>query len=164
MSLQNMTIIVSLLLAFWLTTKQHLRLAFSCAFRSGSYMGRAYPAHVYPVVKPALSSQSDFAVTIATIDRPAVGRLKRHFGIFAALGACGRKHFSWGPVAITTTSISLCLPCLAACGTALGIISVALGGKKLLFLSAESEGNPTIGTLDRFVLKTHWMTSFLKNF
>jgi hypothetical protein len=116
------------------------------------------------VSKPALSSQSDFTVTIATIDWPAIARLKRHFGVFAALGAYGRKHFAWEPVAITTTSVSLCLPCLAACGTTLGIISVALGGKKLLFLSAESEGSPTIGTLDRFVLKIHWMTSFLKIF
>jgi hypothetical protein len=34
--------------------------------------------------------------------------------------------------------------------------------KELLFLSGEGEVSPTIGTLNRFVLKTHWMTSFLK--
>jgi len=66
------------------------------------------------VVKPALSTQSDFTVAIATIDRPAIDRLKRHFGVFAALGAYGRKHLAWEPVVVTTTSIPLCLPYLAA--------------------------------------------------
>jgi len=112
-------------------------------------------------VKPALSTQSDFIVAIATIDRPAIGRLKRHFGVFAALGAYSRKHLARETVAVTTTSIPLCLPCLAAWGTALGLISIALGLEELLFLSGKAEVSPTIGTLDRFVLKTHWMTSFL---
>jgi hypothetical protein len=118
------------------------------------------------MVKPALSTQSDFIVAIATIDWPAIGRLKRHLGVFAALGAYGRKHLAWEPVAVTTISISipLCLPCLSAWGTALGLISIALGLKELLFPSGEAEVSPTIGTLDRFVLKTHWMTSFLLNF
>jgi len=66
------------------------------------------------VVKPALSIQPDFIVALATIDRPAVGRLKRHFGVFAALGAYGRKHLAWETVAVTTTSIPFYLPCLAA--------------------------------------------------
>ena len=113
--------------------------------------------------KSALSTRSDSTVTIATIDRPASGRFKRYFGVFAALGAYGRKHLAW-PVAVTTTSIPLCLPCLAAWGTALGLISIAPGLKELLFLSGEAEFGPTIGTLDGFVLKTHWMTSFLKIF
>jgi len=59
------------------------------------------------MVKPALSTQSDLIVAISTIDRPAVGRLKRHFGVFAALGAYGRKHLAWEPVAVTTTSVPL---------------------------------------------------------
>ena len=117
------------------------------------------------MVKPALSTQSDFTVTIATIDWPASGRRKRHFGLFAALGACGRKHLAWEPpVAATTTSIPLCLSCLSARRTALGLISIALGLKELLVLSGEAEVRPTIGTLERFVFKTHWMTSFFKNF
>jgi hypothetical protein len=33
-----------------------------------------------------------------------------------------------------------------------------------LFLSGEAEVGPAIGTLERFLLKTHWMTSFLKVF
>jgi hypothetical protein len=116
------------------------------------------------MVKPALSTQSDFVVALATIDRSAVGRLKRHFGLFAALGAYGRKHLAWETVVVTAISVPLCLPCLSARGTALGLISIAPGLKELLFLSAEGEVSPTIGTLDSFVLKTHWMTSFLKIF
>jgi hypothetical protein len=115
-------------------------------------------------VKPVLSTQSDFTVAIAAIDRPAIGGRKRHFGVFAALGAGGRKHLARESVAVTTTSIPLCLPCLSACRAALGLISIALGLKELLFLSGEAEVGPTIGTLDRFVLKTHWMASFFKNF
>jgi hypothetical protein len=117
---------------------------------------------MYVHIKPALSTQSDFTVAIATIDRPAVGRLKRHFGVSAAVGAYGGKHLARAPVAVTTISVPLCLPCLSAWGTALGLISIALGLKELLFPSGEAEVSSTIGTLDRFVLKTHWMTSFLK--
>jgi hypothetical protein len=36
--------------------------------------------------------------------------------------------------------------------------------KELLFLSGKAEVSPTIGTLERFGFKTHWMTSFFKNF
>ena len=115
-----------------------------------------------PVVKPALSSQSDFSVAIAAVDWPAVGGRKRHFGVFAALSACGRIHLAWEPITVATTSTPLCLPCLPAGRTALGLISIALGLKELLFLSGEAEVSPTIGTLDRFVLKTHWMTSFFQ--
>jgi hypothetical protein len=114
------------------------------------------------MVKPELSNQSDFTVAIATIDGPAVGRLERHLGVFATLGAYGRKHSAWETVVVTTTSVPLCLPCLSAWGTALGLIRIAPGLKQLLFLSGEGEVRPTIGTLDGFVLKTHWMTSFLK--
>jgi hypothetical protein len=33
--------------------------------------------------------------------------------------------------------------------------------EELLVLSAEGKGSPAIGTLDRLVLKTHWMASSL---
>ena len=75
--------------------------------------GPGIPGPCMSMVKPALSTQSDFTVAISTIDRPAIGRLKRHFGVFAALGTYGRKHLAWEPVAVTT-AIPLCLPCLAA--------------------------------------------------
>jgi len=73
-----------------------------------------YPRPAYIRVKPVLSSRSDFFVAIAAIDWPAVGRLERHFGVVPALGACGGKHLAWGPVAVTTASVPLCLPCLSA--------------------------------------------------
>jgi hypothetical protein len=112
------------------------------------------------MVKPALSTQSDFTVTIATIDWPAVGRRKRHFGVFAALGTCGREHLARKTVSVATISVPLCLSCLSARRTALGLISIALGLKELLVLSGEAEISPTIGTLESLVFKTHWMTSF----
>jgi len=117
--------------------------------------GPDIPGPCMSLVKPALPTQSDFIVAVATIDRPAVGRLKRHLGVFTAIGTYGRKHLAWEPVAVATTSMPLCFPCLAARGTALGLISIAPGLKELLFLGAEGELSPTIGTLDSFVLKTH---------
>ncbi len=128
------------------------------------YIGWVALAYVYHQIIPALSTQSDFTVAIATIDRPAITRLKRYFGVFAAVGAYCRKHLASEPVAVATIFVSLCLPCLTAWGTALGLISIAPRFKKLLFPGAEGEGSPTIGTLERLVLKTHWMTSFLRDF
>ena len=64
------------------------------------------------LAKLILSTQSDFIVAIATIDRFAIDRFKRHFGFFAAAGAYGRKHLAWEPVAVTTIFISFYLLCL----------------------------------------------------
>ena len=119
------------------------------------------PIHVLKII-PVLSTQSDFTVALTTIDRSTITRLKRYFGVFAALGAYCRKHLASG--AIVAVSITLCLPCLTARRTALWLISIALRLEKLLFLSAESKCSPTIGTLDRLVLKNHWMTSSLLYF
>jgi hypothetical protein len=56
--------------------------------------GPGIPGPYMYVITPALSTRSDFSVAIAAIDWPATGRRKRHFGVFAALGACRRKHLS----------------------------------------------------------------------
>ena len=127
---------------------------------SGNTHGPGVPGPRMSVVKPTLATQSDFTEVAAVISQPAIGKGKRHFGVFAALGACGRRRLAWEPVAVATTSMLLCLPRLSARGTALGLISIALGLKELLFPSGEAEVSPTIGTLNRLVLKTHWMTSF----
>jgi hypothetical protein len=76
--------------------------------------GPGIPGPSMSMRKPKLSSQSDFAVAVAAIDWPAVGRLERHFGVFATLSAYGRKHLARKPVAVTATSLPLCLPCLSA--------------------------------------------------
>ena len=114
-------------------------------------------------VKPALSARSGFTVAIATIHRSTTAGFKGYFGVFAALSTYCGKHLALGPVAIAATSGTLCFPCLAARGTALRLIGVAFRFEKLLLFSAEGEGSPTIGTLERLVLKTHWMTSSLLN-
>ena len=57
---------------------------------------------------------------------------------------------------LPTTLVSLGFSALR---TTSGLVGEAFGGKKVLFPSRESEGSSTSGTLDRLVLKTHWMTS-----
>ena len=113
---------------------------------SRDIQGPGIPGPCMSIIKPALSAQSDFTVAIAAIDWLAGSWLKRHLGVSAALGAYGGKHLASGPVAVATTSIPLCLPCLSARGTALGFIGIALGLKELLFLSGEAEVRPAIGT------------------
>jgi len=66
-----------------------------------------------------------------------------------------------GPVAIAIISVTLCFPGFSAGGTALRLIGIAFSLEKLLFLSAECEGSPTIGALECLVLKAHWITSSL---
>ena len=113
--------------------------------------------------KLALSAQSDLIVAIATIYRSTFAGLERYFSGLATLGADCGKHLASGTVAVTIVSGTFCLPCLAAWLTALGLVSVAFGLEELLFLNSEGEGNPTIGTLELLVLKTHWMPSSLLN-
>ena len=131
----------------------------------GTYTGQLSSAHVCPRSQTSLSGRSVFSVAITTVNRLITAWFKRYFGIFATIGTCHRKHLASGPVAAGTAVIAatapLRLPCLAARGTAFWLINIAFGLEKLLFLSAESEGSPTIGTLERLVLKTHWITSSL---
>jgi hypothetical protein len=112
-------------------------------------------------VNPALSAGSGFTVAIATVDRPVPAWFKGYLSILTALGTFYREHLTLLSITRATVSVLLCFPCLAARGAALGLISVALRLEELLVLSAEGEGSPAIGTLDRLVLKTHWMTSSL---
>ncbi len=114
-------------------------------------------------LKLALSADSDFTVAIATVHRSTTAGFKGYLGIFAALGAYHREHLALGSVTRATIPMALCFPCLSARGAALGLIGVASGLEKLLLLSAEGKSSPAIETLDRLVLKVHWMTSFLTN-
>ena len=116
-----------------------------------------------PHGQPVLSTGANFTVAIATVHRSIAARLKGYFSVFATLSACCRKHSAWRPVAIAAISGAFRFPCLATFGTALGLISVTLGLEELLLVSAEGEGSATIGTLERFVLKAHRMTSFFFN-
>jgi hypothetical protein len=110
-----------------------------------------------------LSAHSDFVVAVATIYWSAFAGLERYFGFPATLGAHRWEHLASEPVAVALISVALRLPCLAACRTALGLISIALRGEELLFLSTEYEGGATIGTLKGLVLEAHGMTSSLLN-
>ncbi len=111
----------------------------------------------------ALSALSDFTVALTTINWSTFAGLKRHFGVFAALGAYRGEHLASRPIAEAIILITICLPCFTACETALRLIGIAFGLEELLFLNAESEGSSAIGALERFVLEAHWMTSSLLN-
>jgi hypothetical protein len=56
--------------------------------------------------------------------------------------------------------MTLLSPGFSALGTTPGVVGQTFRRKKLLLPSGKSEDSSTIGTLERFVLKTHWMTSF----
>jgi len=64
----------------------------------------------------------------------------------------------------TGRATTLLLPGFSALRATPGLVGKAFRRKKLLFPSGKSEGSSTIGTLNRLVLKAHWMTSFFKNF
>jgi hypothetical protein len=112
-------------------------------------------------VKLALSAHFDFIVALATIYRSTFSRLERYFGFLTALGAYCWEHLAPGPVAVAIVSVTLCFPGFAACGAALGLVSIAFRLEELLFLSAEGKLGSTIGALECLFLKTHWMTSSL---
>ena len=128
-----------------------------------------YPQPVYILqVRPALSTDSDFTVAITAIHWSALTGLERYFSFLPTLRAYCGEHLASRPVAViaiaaATVSVLPCFPFLATWGTTLRLVSIASWRKLLLFPSAENEGGPTIGTLDRLVLKTHWMTSSLRN-
>ena len=109
----------------------------------------------------ALSGRATFNVAVAAVYWSAFTGFERDFGILATLGAYRGEHLPWGPVAITAISVAIGLPGLAACWTALGLVSKAFGLEEFLFLSAEGEASPTVGTLESLVLKIHRMTSSL---
>ena len=99
-------------------------------------------------VKLALSVQSDFTVALTTIHRSTFAGLEWHFGFLTTLSTYGGKHLASSSIAVAIIPVTLYSPCFAARGTALRLISIAFRLEELLFLSAESEGSPTIGTLE----------------
>ena len=110
----------------------------------------------------SLSCRSDFTIAIAAVNRSITAGFKRYFGVFATLGTDYGKHLAGSPVAAVPEALRL--PCLTARRTALGLIGVSSGLEKFLLFCAVGKGFPTIGTLDRLVLETHWTTSSLLYF
>ena len=105
----------------------------------------------------SLSTRSNFSVAIAAINRSVTARLERDLGACTALGASRGEHLARG--SITAICVAISLPCLTAFGTTLGLVGEAFILEKFLFLGTESKCRATIGTLEGFVLKIHWMTS-----
>jgi hypothetical protein len=120
------------------------------------------PAYVLVLaVKIVLSALFGLNVALTAIHGSTFAWFEWYFSFLTTLGAYGREHLALWSVTIATRSVTLCLPGFTACGTTLGLISIAFSLEELLLLSTESESSPAIGTLDCFVLEAHWITSSL---
>ena len=108
-------------------------------------------------------SGATLAVAIAAINRPVATGLEGYFGLSATLSADDRIHLARGSVAThPTLTGALSLPSSATIGAALGFILETAGRVEFLFSGSKRELLSTISTLESFVLKSHWMTSFLR--
>ncbi len=106
-------------------------------------------------------------VAIAAINGSVFTGFKGNFRIRAALSANYGEHLPGRPVSVSAAAaaavaISLLLPGPATLLTAPGLILKTTRCVKLLLTGCKCEILSTISTLERFILKTHWMTSSLK--
>ena len=99
--------------------------------------------------------QFHFAVAIAAVHASTGTRFKWYLGVFSTIGAYCPKHLVAGIVPVAAGSVPVRLPCLAARGAVFGLVCKTPGMEKLLFLSADSESSPAIGTTNRLVLEIH---------
>jgi len=87
--------------------------------------------------------------------------LEGDFGRFAALGTGSGEHLTTRTAAAASKTLGL--PGLAALGAAFRFVRVTFRLEKLLVFGTERKGRATIGTCEGLILKSHWMTSSLKN-
>jgi len=88
-----------------------------------------------PSTNVLLAVRPDFTETFAAIYRAAFAGLEGDFGVFAALGASSRVHLA----RLAVGAIALCFPGLAAGGTTLGLVGIALGLEELLLGAAKGK-------------------------
>jgi hypothetical protein len=110
-------------------------------------------------IKLLPTTQFNLVVALTTIYWLALSRLKGHFTFFATLSTYCGMHLAARPV--TAGAVVPASLCLTASRATLGLISVSPTSIELLFLSGKGECGATVSTLQRFVCKSHWMTSFL---
>jgi len=87
--------------------------------------------------------------------------LEGDFGCFAALGTGSGEHLTTRAAAAASKTLGL--PGLTALGAAFRFVRVTFRLEKLLVFGTERKGRATIGTCEGLILKSHWMTSSLKN-
>ena len=104
--------------------------------------------------KLALPAGFDLAVAFTAVHWFTLVGLKGYLGLFAAFAAYCGEHLAWTGTG-TSIAIAIASAALAACGAALRLIGVALGGKEFLFSGSEAEIRPAIRTLDWLVLISH---------
>tara|TARA_B100000315_G_C14425895_1_gene517822 strand:+ start:555 stop:866 length:312 start_codon:yes stop_codon:yes gene_type:complete len=92
-----------------------------------------------------------------------LARFKGYFRFLATLVTYHGEHLALGSVAVatTTTTVAFRFPGLTAGRTALGLVGVAFGLEKFLFLNGKGEFGPAIGTLESLFFKAHRVTSSL---
>lgn len=101
-----------------------------------------------------MSGWFDLAITLIAVHRFTLAGLKGYLSLFATLATYRGEHLA-RTSAGTTIAIAITPAALAACGTTLRLISVALRSKELLLTGGEAEVRPAIGALDFFVLISH---------
>jgi hypothetical protein len=105
------------------------------------------------------SAWLNLGVAFATIHWPALSRLEGHFTFLATLNTYRGMHLAGSS---GSSGVVVLRPlCLTASRATLGLISVSPTSIELLLLSGKGEFGTTVRTLQRFVRKSHWMTSFL---
>ena len=75
---------------------------------------------------------------VRAVDRTVTAGQERNFRVLAAVAACDGVHFARAVASAAAPSASLCLACLTAARTALGL-RVALHGEKLLVIRVMGE-------------------------
>jgi hypothetical protein len=105
---------------------------------------------------------SDFAKTIAAVNRPVTAGFERYLGGLTALGAGYGEHLARSSVA-ATIAVTRSFPRLTAFRAALWLVRITLGLEELLLFGSEGKRGAAIGTLKGLVFKTHWMPSSLLN-
>jgi hypothetical protein len=110
-------------------------------------------------IKLLLTARFHLVVALTTIYWPALSRLKGHFAVFTTLNTYCGIHLAVRPV--TAKAIVPGSLCFTASRATLGLVSISPTSIELLFLSGECECSTTVRTLQGFVCKSHWTTSFL---
>jgi hypothetical protein len=107
-----------------------------------------------------LAGWSDLVVAIAAVNWSAFTRLKRDFGLFAALSADNREHLAQGPCGAIGAQ-TLRSSGIAAGRAPLRLISVAFSLEKCLFFRGEIKSSAAFNTPELFFFERHQMTSSL---
>jgi hypothetical protein len=113
----------------------------------------------FSCIKLLLTARFHLVVALTAIYWPALSRLEGHFAVPATLNTYCGMHLA--ARSVTAGAIVLGSLCFTASWATLGLISISPTSMELLLFSSKGEVSTTVRTLQRFVCKSHWTTSFL---